>query len=304
MYKASFTTAELKEHLEKSLGFAIVSLTRIAGGGAINFRAERACDGLRFLVKCFVPERKANYDRLISNLRMMEGVKAPTRLFEGTCPETFRAYHVVCLAWRDGETSDPSRMSDGVWVGFLKDYLVFAERMQHAVAAGSADIPLETWRREAFGLCRGVCGLFLRGVLASLEGADLAVRREDLRIVYGDFHTGNVLFRNGSVECFMDLENLTLRYGPSDILLYCLHAARRLGRAGRRRVLERFGEAVRLLPYSTYEWHMAINFAILASFRRRTKGFKRCGIFAAMANAAAIRLYEQFRRQVRDNARA
>lgn len=302
MYKATFKTTELKAFLESGLGFAVKLPVRLGGGGAVNFKVERVSDHLEFLVKCFVPERKANYDRLVSNLKTLEGAKGPLRLFETACPKTFGSYHVLCLAWRHGETSDPSQMSDRQWANFLNDYLVFADRMQHAEAAVESAMPLETWREKALGLCKGLSGRVLRSALSPLVGVDLTVRREDLRVVHGDFHTGNVLFCDGEVECFMDVENLTLKYAPADILLYCVYAARRLHGVERQRVWQRFGEAVRQLPFSGHEWQKAINAAILSGLNRRTNGFRKCGLLAAIKNAAEVRFYEPFRQQVAQNA--
>lgn len=296
MYKANFAIADLKRHLEQGLGFAIDQLTRIGGGGALNYKAVRASDDLAFLVKCFVPERKSNCERLVANLKIMEGVKAPCRLFETTCPTTFKDLSLVCLAWRTGETSDPSRMSCRAWRTFLADYQVFAARMQQAEIVNDTGFPLKTWYGQGLGLCTGLRGYFLRPVLSALGKRDLELRPEDLRVVHGDFHTGNVLFHGEEVECFMDLENLVRKPAPADILLYCRYAYARQNKKGRARVLERFAEAVRLLPYSTREWEMAISQSFLSGFRRRTKGFTRCSLRLAWKIAQEFRLHEKFRR--------
>ena len=297
MYKANFDPEELKAYLEKGLGFAIRPLRRLNGGGAVNFRAERVSDGLSFLVKCFPPDRKPNYDRLVSNLKTMEGLHAPTRLFETTCPAVFADYHLLCLEWKTGEVVHPSVLTEGEWSAFLNDYRDFWERMQHSKITRVWNISLEEWRSAAFRLCRGFSGRTLRRALLPLAGQDLQVRTEDLRVIHGDFHLGNVLFRNGRVECFMDLENLFPNYGPADIVVYCYSAAR-AAKGDVKCVLARFAQAVRELPFSAYEWQMAIFFCMLGTLYNYTKGFRRLEIFSAVKSVSRIRFYELLHQQV------
>lgn len=302
MYKANFDPEELKAHLERGLGFAIRPLKRLSGGGAVNFRTERVSDGFPFLVKCFPLERKPNYDRLVSNLKAMEGPRTPTRLFEATCPAVFGDYHLLCLEWKTGEVVHPSALTEREWSAFLKDYRDFWERMQRSDIEIGGNRSCEEWRAATFRFCKGISGSILRRALLPLERQDLRMWAKDLRVIHGDFHPGNVLFKNGRVECFMDLENLSPHYGPADLVIYCACAVRSR-RGTLKRVLARFAQAVRELPFSAYEWQMALNLFILGTVHLQTKGLRRLGLVSAIKCASRIRVCELFRQQVLAHAK-
>lgn len=263
MYKPNFKVTELKDFLETHLGFPVRELKRLEGGGAINYRAERASDGLLFVVKCFVPDRRANYEHLVANLKIMSGVKAPTRLFEKECPEYFHEYSLVCLEWKLGDVSDPSLLTDEQWQAFLRDYRLFADRIQQIVVGKEPDGTAKPGERA---------------------------------IIHGDFHPGNVLFKNGEVVCFMDLENFRPGMRTSDILLYCLYAARRYSPKSEdfALILKRFLQAVAFLPYSREEWLENLRNGVFRSIRKETKGFKHLGFFALRRVAKKLQVMGRF----------
>lgn len=287
--------------LERSLGFRIVMFTRISGGGAMNFKAVRESDGLPFLVKCFVPDRQASYARLVANLKTMRGEKVPVRLFEDTCPATFAGCFLLCLSWCLGEPSGPQLLSSAEWSAFLREYQTFADRMQFSTAVNVVDLSLAKWRKLAFDLCRGLAGRILRPALDSMIDVDLSFDQSIFSIVHGDFHSGNVLFKNSAVASFIDLENFAYGFGPTDIARYCYISAQRLARSdkrGLRLILERFAQAIFELPYSALEWRLFSNELALSIVRHRTKNFRRLGICSALKTVAALRFFDSFRRQI------
>lgn len=300
MYKQTFKTEALKAELERGLGFELKSLVRIRGGGAINFKAERASDGLSFLVKCYPPERYRDRDVLVANLEAVKGEKVPYRLFEETDGALFLRHRILCLSWMQGEFIHMSRLTNEQWKTLLKDYTFLSERMQTAKPMGELR-PLRDWRTRALLACRGLSGLFVRPALEAMREDELEFRSERLRVIHGDFHLGNLLFEDGTVKCFMDLEAFRMGYPSEDILRYCMNSARKLKcmqRQERERVLSLFRTAVRQLPYAAQEWRTAINALSLMRFRSKSKGFKRMGIKGAFELRSHLRLDDLFRQQV------
>jgi len=301
MQHQPFKTEELKAALERSLGFCIKSLSRIGGGGAINFRVERESDGFAFVVKCIPPENQQDGKRLMETLRVMEGVKTPVRVFADACPRMFADYMLLCLAWQEGTTIDPDRMTDRQWEAFLDDFLRLSERMQSIETMDRVPSLRDMWT-AAHDACRGLCGRLGRSVLDKMNVDDLEYRPELVRTVHGDFHKGNLLFEGGNLVCFLDLESLRKGYPTEDIAGLLMIAARRLGMMadhGRlRRLLSLFRQAVARLPYSALEWHTAISALYIKRLYRKTDCFRRMGPSAAFEIVARARLVNLFRRQV------
>ena len=277
-----FETAELKAELERSLGFRLKSLARLDGASALNFRAERESDGLTFAVKCSPKFRQVMFDHLVAHLRETEGTKAVRRLFAAECPATFRGYNVICLSWCAGARKFPDELTEPQLIALLDDYLAFSEAMQKATGIVSHD-PMPVWREAAIRNCRGIAGRSLRKLIErELPVEGVTYRKELLRTVHGDFHHGNFLFVDGTVNGFFDLEEFCEGYPTDDIVRYFICAAEHLKGLGvfrLGRILERFAAAVRYLPYSCEEWEVAINCLLLRKIYMKAKdgpvGFAR-----------------------------
>ena len=277
-----FETAELKAELERSLGFGLKSLVRLDGASALNFRAERESDGLLFAVKCSPKFRQVMFDHLVAHLRETEGTKAVKRLFAAECPATFREYNVICLSWCAGARKFPDELTEPQLIALLDDYLAFSEAMQKATGIVPHD-PMLVWREVALKNCRGIAG---RGLCKLIERElpveGVTYRKELLRTVHGDFHHGNFLFVNGTVNGFFDLEEFCEGYPTDDIVRYFVCAVEHLKGLGvfrLGRILERFAAAVRHLPYSREVWEVAINCLLLRKIYMKVKdgpvGFAR-----------------------------
>ena len=299
--KQDFKTDELKSELERSLGFRLKSLVRLDGASALNFRAERESDGLVFAVKCSPKFRQVMFDRLVAHLRETEGTKAVKRRFAAECPATFHGYNVICLSWCAGERKFPDELTEPQLVAFLDDYLSFSAAMQNATGIAPHD-PMLAWREAALENCRGLRGRGLRHLIERelpLEG--VTYRKELLKVVHGDFHHGNFLFVDGTVNGFFDLEEFCEGYPADDIVRYFVCAAEHLKGFGifrLGRILDRFAAAVRHLPYSREEWEVAINCLLLRKVYMKVKdgpvGFARSVNLLFRA-----RLYRRMKRIVR-----
>ena len=275
-----FKTNDLRAALERGLGFGIASLERVGGGGALNFKAERAGDGYRFLVKCFPAAELVNYEIVSENLKAMEGAKVPKRIFETTCPETFAEHRLMCLEWRDGEFINLATLSDDEWKTFLDDYKEFSDRLQ-AVKPRDPPRPLREWRDAALKMCKGISGMILRPILLAMRDEDLECDPDKLRVVHGDFYRRNILTVDRHVDTYIDVESYRWGSPVEDIANCCLSIYNRCidtrdAPAGRAFTL--FAQAVKYLPYEMREWRTAFNCKVLSSLHTKTKGWTRMNL--------------------------
>ncbi|MBO7721303.1 MAG: aminoglycoside phosphotransferase family protein [Kiritimatiellae bacterium] len=259
--KQPFPAADLKDALERALGFGLASLERLDGASALNFKAVRETDSLAFAVKCTPPARRDAYLRLLRHLEETRGTKAVRRLFEKECPAEFRGYLLVCLSWCEGVRLFPDELSSEQFAAFLKEYLAFSAAMQKATMIAPPD-PIAAWRAAAAG-CRGFFAAPIRRLAEREMPADeTAYRPERLGVIHGDFHHGNFLFVDGRLSGFFDLEEFCGGYPADDIVRYFVCAAEHLRWyewCRRRALVARFSEAVRLLPYPAGDWRTAVN---------------------------------------------
>lgn len=295
--KQDFQTSELKAELERGLGFGLRSLVRLDGASALNFRAERASDGLAFAVKCSPPWRRTMFERLVCHVEETKASKAVKRLFARECPPTFRGYHVICLAWCDGVRLFPDQLSREQLLAFLDDYREFSAALQKATGIADHE-PLLDWRRGALENCRGLGGRWLaRLIEREIPASEITYRAELLRTIHGDFHHGNFLFADGKVKGFFDLEEFCRGYPAEDVIRYFVCAAEHLAwfaQRRRRAILRRFADAVGHLPYSEHEWLLAIEGLLVRKLYMKTTG--GLGLFKALNLLWRARLYVKMKR--------
>ena len=264
--KQNFSTEELKDELERLLGFRLKSLTRLDGASAVNFKAVRESDGYAFAVKCSPPTRKVAFEGLVKHLEELKGTKAVRRVFEQETSVEFRGYSVICLEWCGGRRLFPDRLSSEELIRFLDDYTAFSKAMQKTTQIAPCE-PTLWWRTETMAACRGLFGGWLRRILEEeLPESAVNYRKDGLSVVHGDFHHGNFLFRDGGVTGFFDLEEFCFGYPADDIVRYFVCATEHLGfyeLYRKRRILKRFEEAVGHLRYSRQEWRTSIKSLLL-----------------------------------------
>lgn len=304
--RQDFKTEELKAELERSLGFTLRSLVRLDGASALNFKAVRESDGLVFAVKCSPKLRQVMFDHLVRHLEETKGTKAVSRLFAYGCPPTFRGYNVICLSWCAGERRFPDQLSRLELEAFLLEYLSFSAAMQKATLIAPAD-PIERWRARALEACRGVLGRPLRNLIErELPADEVRYRPERLGVIHGDFHHGNFLFVSGRLNGVFDLEEFCRGYPADDIVRYFVCAAEHLRwyeQGRKRKLLQRFAEAVGFLAYPTEDWLTAIDGLLVRKIFSKTTC--RCPgigqvlnlLFRARFYLALKRIARQRRRQ-------
>lgn len=300
MYRQAFRTEDLKSALEDALGFKIESFVRLGGGGAVNFKAKRARDGLSFVVKCFPPDRYQAYEFLSKTLRILQGVKTPCVLFDEKCPDEFAHHKILCLAWQDGEVIRPDQLTDGQWIAFLDDYKAFSDRLQ-SIRTDDPVLPVRGLWVAARASCRGLRGRLLRSALDKMQEDELDYRPGSAGCVHGDFHRGNLLFKGGGLSCIMDLESVRRGHPAEDICALLLISARRLQRSEKarlQRLLELFRLAIARLGYPPYVWRSAINALYVRTLCRKTDGLRKMGFLKILEMYRRAKTSNLFRQQV------
>ena len=261
----------LHDELEKSLGFALRPLERQDGEINLNFRAVRATDGLTFAVKCSPPEKRAAFAALCGHLKVLEGAKAARRLFPDALAR-FRDYDVLCLSWCDGVRLFPDRLTDAQMEALADDYLEFSEALQRTEPSCPPD-DCVAMRRFALGKCRGFWSRGVRRLLErELTEESVRIRPEKTRLIHGDLHHGNFLFRDGRVSGFFDFENVTEGYPAEDFVRYFVCASEHLRwyeQHRKRRILRLFRIAAARLGYPADEWETALNRLLVSKIARK-----------------------------------
>lgn len=285
--KQDFAVEELRNELERLLEFKLRSLERLPGQAwSLNFKAVRTDDGFEFVVK-LVPATgneayEARFAQTMRHLEDLVGTKAARPLFP-SCAKRFRNYHVCCLSWCPGVRLFPDRLTVDQLKAFLSDYLVFSAGMQKTTGI----FP----KRDGLALkvmdLEGLHGFFGRRLRTRLEtempDADVIHRPELIRIIHGDFHYGNFLFRDGALSGIFDLEEFRYGYPTEDFVRYVTCAVEHLRwyelrRA--RKIRRMFATMVECLPYSAHEWIVALNIHFLAKVSRRVE--RGCGSLSAL----------------------
>ena len=261
----------LHDALEQSLGFSLKPLERLDGEINLNFKAVRATDGLTFAVKCSPPEKHAAFAVLCGHLAALEGTKAARRLFPEALAE-FRGYDILCLSWCDGERLFPDRLTDAQMEALADDYLDFSRALQHTKPSCPPD-DCVAMRRLALGKCRGFWSRGIRRLLEQeLTEESVRLRPEKTRLIHGDLHHGNFLFKDGRVSGFFDFENVTYGYPAEDLIRYFVCASEHLRwyeQHRKRRILRLFRVVVMRLKYPADEWETAINRLLVGKIARK-----------------------------------
>lgn len=302
--RPEFKIAELKAELERSLGFRLRSLERLKCVNSLNYRAVRESDGFVFAVKCSPPSRQVAFERLVRHLDELKGSKAVARIFRDECPASFRGYNVLCLAWCAGRRLFPDEMTEDQFASFIGDYMDFSKALQQTTLILSP-FPIAEWRRISLSRCTGFCGRWLRRSIETAGESESNWKRDRVRIIHGDLHPGNLMFENGRVSGFIDLEGLIWGYPAEDILRYFVFAEEHLpwfAWRRRRRMRERLALAVRRMPYPQEDWVTAINECWLGRVWKKLSDRRSVGLLVAVRLVLGYRLYAALRRIVAENA--
>lgn len=298
--KQEFSTERLKDFLERGFGWELRTLERLPGHAySLNFKGVRDVDGFPFLVKLTPktedPRFKARYENLTANLPCLRGTKAVVELF-AKGPHEFRGFHLRYLSWCEGRRLFPDRLTERQFLGFLDDYLQLSVGMQKVTSL----LPTE----DRYRLCidclaerKGpVARMIRRRIAQEMPLADVTYDPARLRVIHGDFHHGNFLFKDGVVTGFFDLEELRKGYPAEDIVRYFTCAIDHLRwyeQCRRKCIMDRFVLAVRHLSYTEHEWNVAINRSFLPKIVRGVR--RGCGLMTLLNLAWRVRNIRRMR---------
>lgn len=261
----------LHDALEQALGFSLKPLERLDGEINLNFKAVRALDGLMFAVKCSPPKKHAVFESLCGHLKALEGTKAAQRLFPNALHQ-FRGYDILFLSWCDGKRLFPDHLTDEQMIALADDYLNFSKALQQTKPFCPPD-DCVAMRRLALGKCRGFWSRGIRRLLErELTEDAVCLRQEKTRLIHGDLHHGNFLFKNGRVSGFFDFENITQGYPAEDFVRYFVCASEHLHwyeQHRKLRILKLFRIAVTRLRYPADEWETALNRLFVSKIARK-----------------------------------
>lgn len=266
--------SELKAALEKAVGFEMLPLERLDGTLTLNFKAVRASDGFAFAVKCSPPDRHESFEALVRNFEALDGAKAARRIFPEALGK-FGDYDVLCLSWCEGVRLFPDRLTDAQMELLADDYLDFSAALQHARPSCPPDDCAEA-RRKALAGCRSRWAAGIRRMLeCELTESAVTLRPGLVRLIHGDLHHGNFLFRDGRVSGFFDFENITRGYPAEDLIRYFVCASEHLRwyeQYRKRRILRLFRIVVGRMPYGLAEWETALDRLLVSKIARKVSG--------------------------------
>ena len=290
----------VQEALERAFGFSLSELRPIKSVNALNYKAVRRRDGLTFLVKIMLKDRDAECALIGTHLAEMKGMRVPHRIFEQECREKIMGRQVICLEWCEGRSMFPDELTEGEFQTLLTDYLEFSEALQRTTLTDGGYTP-KVWRDCAIANCRGFCGRILRQLIEETPENECCFRPERVRVIHGDLHPGNFVFRDGRVRAFFDLGGFAWGYPALDFIRYFGFSVEHLSVfrfVRRRRLFRRFAQAVRELPYPADEWIAAINATWMERIDKKLDE-RPVTASALLHLLASARLYRKLRRIVR-----
>ena len=256
--------------VEDGFGISAKSVSPLRGRShSLNFKVAGP-DGSARLFKCVRPGSGDAARRLFAHLRSVRSRLVPELLFDGKTVD-IGGCRVFAISWVDGEPQMPCSLPPGC-----------ASRLaeRHAELLGSLRddgeiLPardLAAVRREILEKLGGNQRGELVREVERMDESSLVRDPARTRVIHGDLNPGNVLWANGDVSGFLDLEELRFGYPAEDLVRYVISGAEHVKwfefwrTAGARRA---FAEIVRHSRFPADEWLLAINGYLLWKLRRK-----------------------------------
>ena len=215
-----------------------------------------------FLIKLIDKAKKDRRNQLLNNLTYTNKQKyGPCFLFQKELKDTY----ALVFKWIEGDSYFLEKLPRKTFEQVIKAYLAFSDTLNGMEIKGI--LPAETV--SDFYAKIQTKPFFLRGELNDIEH-DLS-HQPEIKIIHGDFHYKNILFKNNQLQSFLDFENL--RYGcPTEDLMRLI-----LTNADQHKVF-RVGYTVKLLrammqntPYTRKDWLYGLDRCILKKYVKKLK---------------------------------
>lgn len=250
--------SEFLEFLKQSLGETDLSLERLPISCTSKVYRLRIRGGRPIFCKRKVAERHA--------VDFLVGLPETPLLIPLARKDVleFKGEYVFFYEWRDVKSVALVDMTDGQFAKFLGGC-----RELYGLMAGAkcARPPLDAdgWMENVKAYCARypLARLFFRSVLKMRPEGYRYAPGTDLVVTHGDFHTKNFGFTANGQLTFMDFD-LMVRARPVEDLVHLLvngmrHGAMLVDVRRRKRLLSRFAEMIRTLPYPLSDWRLALN---------------------------------------------
>lgn len=267
----------LAAKVEEALGAALSRLEPLPGRShSLNFRAT-AEDGRMFAVKLVPLRREVAIRRIVARSRTVADPLAAGPVIPEERIE-FDGFRLLCAKWMDGERKSLDMLSDGELESLVLSHRRFLGTLRDdGMLEPEFDVGRNLEELLALDLPSG-----LRRELQEMT----ATVRDPARtmVIHGDLNPGNLLFRDGRVSAFLDLEEFRRGLPAEDLVRYAISSAEHLKfwqTRRRRRTVERFADMVRLAGFPAEDWTFAVNAFRLRRIRRhigkdgRVSPFKR-----------------------------
>ena len=188
-------------------------------------------------------------------------------------PIDFGEGSVLCLEWKEGRTVPAEVMSDVQAESFLEGCVKLSRtlaRFPEGARPDEEDDPVHQHAViAAYSSRHPVLGRLLTG-LACLPEEERTYGARPLVPIHGDLQPKNYGFSGDEMSAVYDFEELTLGLACEDAAYAFTERCRRLGPGRRReRLIELFVRMVKMSPWSSDEWRIAVNHCRLRIAARR-----------------------------------
>ena len=212
-----------------------------------------------FLIK-FLRNGHPEKEKLQKNLKSLSGIKnCPVFLFE----TTYQDCHVFVFKWVEGKSCFLEKLSSESFKELIHSYLEFSDKINKNKPA---IITPFYGLREAFNEIKKPI-FFIKKELKEIE-KDLSYH-PNLRVIHGDFHFKNMIFKGEKLQSFLDFEEF--RYGcpTEDLIRLIMTNAEQHNFAREKYTLTLLKQMIEETPYTKEDWLYGLDSFVLWKYRKR-----------------------------------
>lgn len=227
------------------------------GSASLNYYVKNK-DG-EFLVK-FLPNNRP-MEKFRKNLTKISGLKnAPVFLYE----TAFQDYHVFVFKWIEGKYVFLEKLSENGFRELIRAYLNFSQEINE-----NPPIVVDPVYDMTKAVVSFTPPFFIKGELEKIKKDLSYTPPPHMKIIHGDFHFKNILFKQDGFQGFLDFE--TIRYGlpTEDLIRLILTNAEQHNFFREKYTLNLLKIMMEETPYSKEEWLYGLDSFILLKYQKR-----------------------------------
>lgn len=271
--KPTVDTEALKTTLEAALGDKIVSMDLIQVCSRPENFAIRTAGNKRYAVKCcgVTLESQERFEAMLAHHRELEA--AGSKAVRLVCPpvEFQGGIRLLIMEWCPGLEVMPHKLTNSQMKNLIPSLLSFANSLQQTTHI----LPFRpTWffkNLVSEYLSDKTYNRLFESVSKWLGDEYLSYREDELKIIHGDLHHGNLFWQYDDISGFMDLEEFRYGYTTDDWIRYIVCAAEHTlwyDYRAKRRILDLYRTMIHCFP--AYQWHTSINGLLMRKAASRT----------------------------------